>query len=186
MSKPAKFRKKPVVIEAYQHFGCDEDFRVLEEWGCPIVWDTHLGGPILPYIATLEGHMALTPGDYVIRGIQGEFYACDEAIFSETYEAVGDHDEILADIAAHEEDRRHFTAAAEDLEHLNAHVDRLQELHTGYEWLISDSAQEIGRLQRLINTWAATWIYRRDPERSAEHRAAEADLLRAAADHGAL
>lgn len=126
MLKPAKFRKKPVIIEAYQHFGCDEDFSVLEEWGCPIVWDNPYGGPVRPYIATLEGHMALNPGNYVIRGIQGEFYACDEAIFRETYEAVDDHDEILADL-----ERRGFlpgdgrTLARDDYPALYAAIEAL-------------------------------------------------------------
>ena len=37
-------------------------------------------------IATLEGAHWVTPGDYVIRGVQGEFYPCKPDIFSATYE----------------------------------------------------------------------------------------------------
>jgi len=39
-------------------------------------------------IRTLEGDMTVSPGDYVIRGIKGEFYPCKPDIFEETYEAV--------------------------------------------------------------------------------------------------
>ena len=43
-----------------------------------------------PYISipTLEGMMAARPGDYVIKGVQGEFYPCKPDIFAQTYEGV--------------------------------------------------------------------------------------------------
>lgn len=40
------------------------------------------------YIRTLEGEMAITPGDYIIQGINGEFYPCKPDIFEKTYEKV--------------------------------------------------------------------------------------------------
>jgi hypothetical protein len=42
-----------------------------------------------PWIAiqTLEGEMAAQPGDYIIKGVQGEFYPCKPDIFEATYEA---------------------------------------------------------------------------------------------------
>ncbi|MFI7113978.1 hypothetical protein ACIBK9_47210 [Nonomuraea sp. NPDC050227] len=39
-------------------------------------------------IRTLEGDMKVSPGDYVIRGVAGEFYPCKPDVFAETYEAV--------------------------------------------------------------------------------------------------
>ena len=40
-------------------------------------------------IPTLEGVMKASPGDYIIRGVQGEFYPCKPNIFEDTYEVVG-------------------------------------------------------------------------------------------------
>jgi len=59
------FRKKPVVIQA-------------------TVWT----GSVPIKIATLEGVMTVSPGDYIIQGVKGEFYACRPDIFWMTYEGV--------------------------------------------------------------------------------------------------
>jgi len=40
------------------------------------------------YIETLEGDMSVSKGDYIIKGVKGEFYPCKPDIFNETYEAV--------------------------------------------------------------------------------------------------
>ena len=42
------------------------------------------------YIPTLEGRMKVSDGDYVIKGVQGEFYPCKPDIFEATYEEVKD------------------------------------------------------------------------------------------------
>ncbi len=47
------------------------------------------GNPIL-IIRTLEGDMKADIGDYIIKGVQGEFYPCKPGIFHATYEQVGD------------------------------------------------------------------------------------------------
>lgn len=60
-----KFRKKPIVIEAFQHLGPE-----------PLV------------IHTLEGDMTATPGDWIITGVKGEQYPCKPDIFESTYERV--------------------------------------------------------------------------------------------------
>lgn len=73
----AKFRKKPVVIEAVQFEGQDLPAGVMRE-----------PGAANGYIDTLEGRMAVTPGDWVITGIKGELYPCKPDIFDATYEAV--------------------------------------------------------------------------------------------------
>lgn len=82
----AKFRKKPVVIEAVQNRALNE----IPQW----LEDARNGGSVrhLPdgsiSIATLEGVMFANPGDWIIRGVKGELYPCKPDIFEATYEAV--------------------------------------------------------------------------------------------------
>lgn len=81
------YRKKPVVIEALIF---NEDNYVKVKSFCPNIdifqhpktLDMH--GSIL----TLEGIMEISPGDYLIKGIKGEFYPCKPDIFEATYEKV--------------------------------------------------------------------------------------------------
>lgn len=84
----ATYRKKPVVIEAKRF------------------WDVHnaaqppgvcikqrLGRSYefgLAHVHTLEGVMSVDRGDYIIRGVQGEYYPCKPEIFEATYELVDD------------------------------------------------------------------------------------------------
>lgn len=83
----AKYRKKPVVVEAmcvgrildaqeifdfvesYEHFHVDMETREF-------------------FIVTLEGMMKISPHDYIIKGVNGEFYPCKPDIFEKTYESV--------------------------------------------------------------------------------------------------
>ena len=85
MSAPQKFRKKPVVIEAMQ----------LTRENGPEVWEWadskpfYEGGEVTGLsIYTLEGRMKAEFGDWIIKGIQGEFYPCKPDIFEATYEQV--------------------------------------------------------------------------------------------------
>ena len=82
-----RYRKKPVVIEAVQFVDTDESILKLSELGLvPVRIDyADLDNPILK-IETLEGMMIATEGDYIIKGVQGEFYPCKPDIFEETYE----------------------------------------------------------------------------------------------------
>lgn len=85
-----KFRKKPVVIEAWQFKGEDglswprwlHDYRCQDGRVC--FWES------VPHmvIPTLEGLMIASPGDWIIRGIKGEVYPCKPDIFAATYEQV--------------------------------------------------------------------------------------------------
>ncbi|OGT59754.1 MAG: hypothetical protein A3E01_04635 [Gammaproteobacteria bacterium RIFCSPHIGHO2_12_FULL_63_22] len=84
----AKFRKKPVVIEAVQYeFGMEDGFVVDGRY-----YDK--SGPVpramnrIPAIKTLEGRHEISKGDWIITGIQGERYPCKPDIFAATYEAV--------------------------------------------------------------------------------------------------
>jgi hypothetical protein len=79
-----KYRKKPVVVEAMQFNGTGESFEQIDEFsnGCLFA---HEG---IAYIETLESNMKVSIGDYVIRGVNGEFYPCKPDIFEKTYELV--------------------------------------------------------------------------------------------------
>jgi len=74
-----KFRKKPVVIEAFRW-----SHDPIPEW---LGSDPYEDGVPLK-IATLEGVMTAQPGDWIIRGVKGEIYPCKPDIFEATYEAV--------------------------------------------------------------------------------------------------
>ena len=84
-----KYRKKPVVIEAVQFLDTEESILELSELGLdPVRIDyADLSNPLLK-IETLGGLMIATEGDYIIKGVQGEFYPCKHDIFKETYEKV--------------------------------------------------------------------------------------------------
>ena len=88
-----KFRKKPVVIEAIQFLGVVSFDEMAATWGDTFVrvcsffaGSTDVNMDMT--IKTLEGdHQALI-GDWIIRGVKGEFYPCKNDIFEMTYDLV--------------------------------------------------------------------------------------------------
>ena len=113
----AKYRKKPVEIEAMQLIGAAGDTAQVLDWMAanryPMLVGDYTKPETLRYhdqhwkddsrpdkgtyidpatgdfmIRTLEGDMRATYGDYVIKGVQGEFYPIKDSIFRETYEPV--------------------------------------------------------------------------------------------------
>jgi hypothetical protein len=95
--KMSKFRKKPVVIEAFQFTGWTGFFNYAPKWaheltgpGTAILLEN---APLAPRpdvaveIKTREGVMRADIGDWIIKGIEGELYPCKPGIFAETYEA---------------------------------------------------------------------------------------------------
>ena len=80
-----KYRKKPVVIEAVQ-FGLLNQEEIEEFVGGDLGRD----GDGNNVIATLEGAMKVSINDWIIKGVQDEFYPCKPDIFAETYEVVDD------------------------------------------------------------------------------------------------
>lgn len=85
----AKYRKLPVVIEA-ERFEKGNENRAYNFVTCNAAADwNESGNPILK-IQTLEGVMTATLGDWIIRGVAGEFYPCKPDVFEATYEPVGD------------------------------------------------------------------------------------------------
>lgn len=90
-----RFRKRPVVIDAM--------LLDLDSVNDVIWWIKSGGGKahrnvrrsdhaIVVVIETLEGDMAADLGDWVIKGVENEFYACKPAIFEKTYEPAGELD----------------------------------------------------------------------------------------------
>lgn len=77
------YRKKPVVVEAVQWTG--ENHAEMCEFIDPEVFE------IIPRVGlvihTLEGDHRASPGDYIIKGVNGEFYPCKPDIFAKTYES---------------------------------------------------------------------------------------------------
>jgi hypothetical protein len=90
-----KFRKKPVVIDAKQFDGDAVQSAALLQGQGRTFLEQWCGGTILREanrvvlrIPTLEGNMEASIGDWIIRGVKGEFYPCKPDIFAATYEAV--------------------------------------------------------------------------------------------------
>lgn len=93
-----KYRKKPVVIDAVQWSG--SNLREMEQFTgskleCDLysdtAWEVGKSAPLFSFkIATLEGVMKAMPGDYIIKGVSGEFYPCKPDIFEKTYEQAED------------------------------------------------------------------------------------------------
>ncbi|MDZ7918112.1 MAG: hypothetical protein U5O16_40930 [Rhodococcus sp. (in: high G+C Gram-positive bacteria)] len=95
------FRKKPVEIEAVQWDGTAEGATPIIDWilshGGTATYECSSpkrciqfdgDAPHFVVIRTLEGTMRATLSDWIIRGVQGEFYPCKPDIFAQTYEAV--------------------------------------------------------------------------------------------------
>ena len=93
--KKMKYRKKPVIIDAFQ---LNSRGIVNEDW----FLDAVSRNDIITYnfgkhpedayceIKTLEGTMRANTGDYIIRGVNGEIYPCKPDIFEKTYELEGE------------------------------------------------------------------------------------------------
>ena len=93
----AKFRKKPVIIEAIQIDGSHDGVQRVIDWvnasnpqfnaSDSATWTiSSYYGEVK--IRTLEGEMTAQKGDWIIKGIAGEFYPCKPDIFAATYEPV--------------------------------------------------------------------------------------------------
>ncbi|MDI9903781.1 hypothetical protein QM716_28350 [Rhodococcus sp. IEGM 1409] len=85
--RPRKFRKKPVEVEAIRLDNHTTPERVARWCGGRVATPTvGTGCPIVIEIDTLEGVMTAHPGDWIIKGTQGEFYPCKPAPFADTFE----------------------------------------------------------------------------------------------------
>lgn len=78
-----KYRKKPVIIEAVQFTGNNVD--EILEFAKDSFNNPSTSEIVIP---TLEGNMMVSIGDYVIKGVNDEFYPCKPDIFDKTYEEI--------------------------------------------------------------------------------------------------
>jgi hypothetical protein len=93
----ARYRKRPVEIDAMQWDARASAYDLIEWADVSVDYDPYTAGPSNPAngedwgrlaVFTMEGEHVATPGDWLIKGIQGEFYFCKPDIFAATYEAV--------------------------------------------------------------------------------------------------
>ena len=86
MNEIKKYQKKPVVIEAIQFEDTTETITKISDFMRDnFSIDYANKDNIVLKINTLEGTMTANIGDYIIKGIKGEFYPCKPDIFNETY-----------------------------------------------------------------------------------------------------
>jgi hypothetical protein len=81
--KARNFRKKPLVIQAMRYTRVALEAEAVAKWSGGKQTDDGL------IINTLEGELLANYGDWIIKGITGEFYPCKPDIFAATYEEVG-------------------------------------------------------------------------------------------------
>ena len=81
-----RFRKKPVTIEAMQLTDAKSVLDI-EEWINSKTVGFQTNPPTI-WIDTLEGRMTANAGDWIIKGVDGEFYPCKDSIFIKTYQEV--------------------------------------------------------------------------------------------------
>ena len=92
----AKYRKKPVVIDAWEYNGSPNCYSALVDMGVPL--DRNPGNnPMTPdsvVVETLEGYLHVSVGDMIIKGVKGEFYPCKPDIFAATYDRFNGHEVV--------------------------------------------------------------------------------------------
>lgn len=88
-----KYRKKQVIVEAFQI--TEDTYDMIHKWSggrvciSPVIESTKNNPKgIYWQIGTLEGVMTAITNDYIIKGIEGEFYPCKPEIFEKTYERI--------------------------------------------------------------------------------------------------
>lgn len=79
-----KYRKRPIVIEAVQWTG--NNINLIDEFIGSMKGYQYKNGVL--YIKSLEGKMKASIGDYIIKGVNGEFYPCKPDIFKKTYDFI--------------------------------------------------------------------------------------------------
>ena len=92
-----QYRKKPVTIEAVQFDGLNPtELKDFVGENCEVkIYDNDVTPPVARIVIhTLEGDMEVSKGDYVIKGVKGEFYPCKPDIFEQTYESVETQKEL--------------------------------------------------------------------------------------------
>lgn len=82
---PIRYRSKIVEIYAMLWDGTDACYAAIKDWAGAMIGQRHNNGAFL--IATPEGNVTASVGDYIIKGTIGEFYPCKPEVFEHKYEA---------------------------------------------------------------------------------------------------
>lgn len=144
-----KFRKKPVVIEAVQF--TDNTFEeCIRFLGSSARLDIHKRAIIIP---TLEGDMNASFGDWIIKGVEGEFYPSKPEIFAKCYDAIPDNPEYAT--ASHEDDGRGNIVERDPIRVLIATHQNLLDAGNSYAYFELAYTRQTG--------WSA-WLCDRPPE----------------------
>lgn len=123
-----RFRKKPVTIEAMQFIsGRNQNGPQVANW-------MHTHSVAASYdqgvvnIPTLEGTMTASPGDWIIRGVQGEFYPCKPDIFEATYKAANGEYEYGVAIRWSDEPLHFVDVVGQPLEWCQDYLERCEKV----------------------------------------------------------
>lgn len=95
MGKSMKYRKKPVVVEAWQftkkNYSEGAPEFIKHAPGKPVSLFSQCGGDVIfGEVKTLEGVMRVSEDGWIIKGVNGEFYPCKPDVFAKTYEPAGE------------------------------------------------------------------------------------------------
>lgn len=83
-NSPAYYVSRIVKIAAIKWDGSDETYAALQKFGGDAIGERHNCGAFI--IATLEGNMTASVGDYIVKGLEGEFYPVKPSIFEKKYQ----------------------------------------------------------------------------------------------------
>jgi hypothetical protein len=160
-----RFRKKPVVIEAAQFLRIEEGHAVfdvddLPEWLEAAVSDASgnpgsiwwVGGE-KARVGTSEGAIDASPGDWIIRGIQGELYPCKPDIFEATYEPCRASQERFL--------MPYDSQVQTDRQRMESYVQRA--LDDGRGFILQNAAKVVRSKLRQLSAWAASPVDDREP-----------------------
>jgi hypothetical protein len=111
-------------------------------------------------INTLEGTMWAQPGDWIIKGLQGEFYTCNPDIFEDTYELVGDQDtrEMILNKLAERLEASIVELSDDDAigyAHITCDLRAAADYLRAYQQLLGVIADVAGGVQRLQTAWSS-------------------------------
>lgn len=157
-----QYRKKPVTIEAVQFDGLNPtEIKDFVGENCEVeIYDNEVTPPVARIVIhTLEGDMEVSRGDYVIKGVKGEFYPCKPDIFQQTYESAETQKEL-------EEEMEEFFETMPVLEHENIFDVTFQKIARHFaEWgaehlrdstkMIDKSLEEAAEeyTQKMLESW---------------------------------
>lgn len=85
MDQIKSYQKKPVTISAVQFNDTSESLQAIHKFVDGMIIVSYEEAEPKLIIPTLEGDMKASVGDYIIKGIQGEFYPCKPSIFEQSY-----------------------------------------------------------------------------------------------------